>query len=162
MSDLYCDICGRQPVRAQIMLEGAKMLACGNCMRSGKVMLRFDEEATSASVGPVIFHQSAPSFDKGEDIVEGAGTIIRNAREKLRLPLTVVAEKLNEKESYIHAVEAGRVQPSLELAKKFEKEFQIKLIEVTGGEVTSTMTTKRFGALTLGDLLEKAPEKKKK
>ena len=95
MAELYCDICGKTPVRAQILLEGARMLACGRCMRGGKILHRFDDEG---SIQP----RPAPTtVSGGEEIVEGYGKIIRSAREKAGIPMAVVAERIKEKENYL-------------------------------------------------------------
>lgn len=162
MADLYCDICGRQPVRAQILLEGAKMLACGACMRSGKIIFRFEDDEEAANVASET-HIAKPSFDTGEEVVEDYAKIIRNSIDKLRLPLAVIAERINEKESYLHAIEGGRMNPSLEVARKLEKELSIKLIERGSDEVTTSVVSGgRFSEPTLGDLLSAAKNKKAK
>lgn len=156
MAELYCDICGKTPVRAQILLEGAKLLACARCMRGGKVVHRFyDEEGEPAIV------QTRPSgMGPGEDIVDGYGKIIKNARERARLPLSVVAERVNEKESYLNAIENERLKPTISVAKKLEKELKVKLVEKVEQAVgPSAASTKEFSEPTLADLLT---EKKKK
>jgi putative transcription factor len=160
--DLYCDICGRQPVRGQILLEGAKLLVCGSCMRSGKILHRFEDDEIGSEPSEPIQVRNTPSFDRGEEIIEDAAKLIRSTREKMKLPLQVMAERLNEKESYLQGVEGGRVQPSLELARKLEKELNIKLIEKTREEVTTSVSVKKFTPPTLGDMIEITPEKKKK
>ena len=153
MADLYCDICGKSPVRAQILIEGAKLLACGACMRSGKILIRFDEEP---KVAPV---EKSP-MESSEEIVEGYGRSIKNAREKLQLPLSVVAERINEKESFLHAIEGERLPPTIEVARKLEKELGIKLVEKVAASVSGTASpSKGFSAPTLGDMVE---SKKKK
>jgi putative transcription factor len=160
MGDLSCDICGRSPVRAQIMVEGAKLLACGACMGSGKVLHRFhdDEEAG----GPVVdAPRPAPELG-GEDIVDDWGAVIRQARDRTRLPLAVVAERISEKESYLDAIENGRLMPSLVVARKLEKELGIKLIEKTTASIAPSpaAASRSLSAPTLADML--SPEKKKK
>lgn len=158
MAELYCDICGRAPVRAQILVEGAKLLACGSCMRSGKVIHRFEEEDEG---GHIEFQK--PSNLKAEDeIVEGVGKIIKDARDRAKLPLAVVAERVNEKESYIDALENNRLTPSMAVARKLERELGIKLVEKVQPSVapSAPLSTGRPSAPTLGDML--VPEKKKK
>ena len=156
MSDLYCDICGRTPVRAQILVEGAKMLACAACMRSGKVLHRFEEDQPPPSDSPTIVMESS------EEIAEGYGRKIINARERLKLPISVVAERLKEKESYLHAIEHERLAPTLEVARKLEKELGIKLVEKVSASVTpSGPAPKRFSEPTLADMLETKKKKGK-
>ena len=42
--ELSCDICGAKHVKAQILLEGAKLLACSRCMKGGKILHYFRED----------------------------------------------------------------------------------------------------------------------
>jgi len=159
MVDLYCDICGKTPVRAQILLEGAKLLACGSCMRGGKILYRFEEDAEGA---PVQMPKAPPSsFEPREEIIEDCGKVIKKARDRLKLPLAVVAERISEKESYLDAIENGRLMPSLAVAKKLERELGIKLIQKTEQSVGSTATASgsKFSPPTLGDMVS---SKKKK
>jgi putative transcription factor len=157
MADLYCDICGKTPVRAQILVEGARLLACASCMRSGKVLHRFDDEhpATAAPATPA-------AMESGEEIKEGYGSIIRNAREKASLPLSVVAERVREKESYLNAIEHERFMPTIEVARKLEKELGIKLVEKVQASVGATAASaKSFSPPTLGDMIEAKKKKGK-
>ena len=148
--ELYCDICGKGPVRAQILIEGAKVLACGSCMRSGKVIHRFDDE------GAPVARPAPATVDSSEEIVEGFGNLIKRAREKAGLPLAVVAERIKEKESYLQALEHERFMPTMDVARKLEKELGIKLVEITksvaGG--AETMGKKGFSPPTLADMIE--------
>ena len=160
MGDLSCDICGRSPVRAQILVEGAKLLACGACMGSGKVLQRFHEEPQGG--GPVMdAPRPAPELG-GEDIVDDWAIVIRHARDGVKLPLAVVAERISEKESYLDAIESGRLMPSLVVARKLEKELGIKLIEKTAASIAPSPAaqSRNLSVPTLADML--SPEKKKK
>jgi putative transcription factor len=160
MGELFCDICGRGPVRGQILVEGAKLLACGSCMRSGKVIHHFQEDEASGPIPEA--PKPAPELGGGEDVVEDWGSIIKHARDSIKLPLAVVAERINEKESYLDAIETGRLMPSLHVAHKLEKELGIKLIEKSAPSIAPSpaASSGRFSAPTLADLI--APEKKKK
>ncbi len=159
MAELFCDICGRGPVRAQILVEGAKLLACGSCMRSGKVLHRFHEEEG----GPVIdAPKPAAELGGGEDIVDDWGPLIKHARDRAKLPLAVVAERISEMESYLDAIENGRLMPSIAVAHKLEKELGIKLIEKSSPSIAPSPAAQPRGVSTptLADML--SPEKKKK
>ena len=155
MADLFCDICGKAPVRAQILIEGARLLACGGCMRGGKVLHRFDDEGASLPMPAPV------TVETTEEIVEGFGKLIKGAREKSGLPVAVIAERISEKESYLTAIEHERLMPTAEVAHKLEKELRIKLVEKTQSVVgPSASAPKRFSEPTLADML--APEKKNK
>lgn len=152
MQDLYCDICGKGPVRAQILLEGARLFACGSCMRSGKILHRFDDESSL----PPSRVAGSSAIETTEEIVEGFGKTIKSAREKLGLPIAVVAERIKEKESYLAALEHERFLPTIEVARKLERELGVKLVEKTqsiaGGGIVGS--AKNFSEPTLADMVE--------
>ena len=77
------------------------------------------------------------------------------------LPVSVVAERINEKQSYLERIEREEIEPTFPVAKKLEKELRVKLIEKVAGSIAPTaQASKKFSAQTLGDLLES--EKKKR
>lgn len=157
MSDLYCDICGKAPVRALILVEGAKMLACASCMRSGKIIQRFDEDRP-----PSTLSEGSIVMESAEEIIEGYGKIISNAREKLKLPISVVAERIRERESYLNGVEHERFMPTLEVARKLEHELKVKLVEKVSATVTASGPgQKKFSEPTLADMLDTKKKKEK-
>jgi putative transcription factor len=152
MSKLSCDICGRDDVRAVILLEGAKMLACGSCMRSGKVIHRLDQDDGK----PLVREKPPPrGMEETREIVEDYGRRIKNARDKAQLRMAVVAERIKEKESYLDAIENQRIMPTFEVAKKLEKELNIKLIEKVDTSSTASVDTRpaKFKEPTLADML---------
>jgi putative transcription factor len=152
MGELYCDICGRTPVISQILLEGAKLLACGRCMKSGKIIHRFYEEGEQR---PII-QQRPGAMDSGEEVVDGYGRIIKQARERAKIPISVVAERISEKESYLTAIENERLKPTVAVAKKLEKELGVKLLEKTESSIapSAAAARKSFKEPTLEDMLE--------
>lgn len=160
MAELYCDICGRAPVRAQILVEGAKLLACGACMKSGKVIHRFEEEEGEE---PIEFSRPSP-MEPTEEVTEGFGKIIKDARDRAKLPLAVVAERISEKESYLDAIENERLTPSIAVARKLEKELGIKLVEKVQPSVapSTTLSKSKSPSPTLADMIEPAKKKKGK
>jgi len=126
-------------------------------MRGGKVLQRFDdlEGAAPGSLGA--------SAEATEEIVEDYAKIIRAARERAGLPLSVVAERISEKESYIHAIEGGRLGPTLEVARKLEKELGIKLVEKVAGAISSSGSgpAGSFTPPTLADMIDTKKKKGK-
>lgn len=154
---LSCDICGRAEARAIILIEGAKMVACGRCMRNGKIVHRLDEEGEEIPLRPA----SRGPMETSEEIIENYGKTIRKARDRMGLKMSVIAEKIREKESYLDAIENERLRPTFEVARKLEKELGIKLIEKVESEVVPDNLPKRgkFSEPTLADALF---EKKKK
>lgn len=154
---LSCDICGRDEARAIILIEGAKMVACGRCAHNGKILHRLDDEGVEIAGRP----PPRGSMEMSQEIVENYGKIIRRARDSMGVKMSVIAEKIMEKESYLDGIEKERLKPTFEVAKKLEKELGIILIEKVESEVLPDTATKRgkFTEPTLGDALF---EKKKK
>jgi len=73
------------------------------------------------------------------EVVEDYATRIKNAREKLGWSQEVLAVKVGESVNTIKRIEAGKLKPSIELARKLERILGIKLLEpvVEEGESTS-------------------------
>ncbi|MFH0737367.1 MAG: multiprotein-bridging factor 1 family protein [Candidatus Micrarchaeota archaeon] len=156
MAELYCDICGKGPVRAQILVEGAKMLACGGCMRIGKVLHRFDESGVAEhKIGPA-------AIETTEEVAEGYGKTIKDAREKAGLPMAVVAERISERESYLQAVEHERLMPTIGVARKLERELGIKLVEKSQSVAgPAANNPKSYSPPTLADMIETKKKKER-
>lgn len=150
--ELSCDICGANHVKAQILLEGAKLLACSRCMKSGKIIHYFRED-DSGPLKPMPAKPLPKNAATDEEIVEDWGTIIRKARQKRGLTIEQLASRVMERGNYMHAIESGRIMPTLETAKKIEKELKIKLIEKPEVSGPSIGVKKSFQEPTLGDML---------
>ena len=66
--------------------------------------------------------------EENEQVREGFGTAIRTRREEMKLPLKVLAEMLNEKESLLLRIEQEKTQPTTALRKKLERALGITLL----------------------------------
>ncbi len=156
--EMDCDICGKNDATAIALVEGAQVAVCHKCAKFGKVLYSLVdmEEQGKVAVG------SALASIESEEIVEGYAKLIKKAREEMGLPPAVVAERIREKESYLEKIEKGTLLPSLQVARKLEKELGIKLVESVREEVVPT-STKSSGFLepTLADLLQAKKTKKK-
>ena len=64
-----------------------------------------------------------------------------------------LAMKLNEKESIIHSIESGRMEPELSLAMKLETFLKINLIETVDESPGKQAKVSKTG-LTIGDMLK--------
>ncbi len=152
MDDSTCEICGRKNVKAVVSVEGAKLVVCGGCARGKKVLYFLDEETE----GPQdIRKMPRGKLEETEEIVEEYGKIIRGARQKMGLTVAVVAERINESESYLEHIEREELTPTFKVAKKLEKELGIKLVEKVQPSVSAAVEKKgEFREPTLGDILE--------
>jgi len=158
---ISCDICGRDEAFAVVLVEGAKMVACRGCTRGKKILHRLEEDEEGEVVQ--LRNSRKGPMDSEEEIVEGYGKIIKKARDRLSLKMAVVAEKINEKESYLDAIENERLRPTIAVARKLERELGIKIIEKVKEEQVASSSTKsaRFTEPTLADALIMQKKKEK-
>lgn len=159
MGEITCDVCGNNEATAIVLIEGAKIAACRFCARSGKILYRLHSEEQGAPA--VATRRVAPM--ESEEIVDGYARIIADAMTRMKLPIAVVAERISEKESYIHSIERGKLKPTLQTARKLEKELGVKLVEKVTDEVVpmSSRNNEGFRAPTLGDAIEFQKKEKK-
>lgn len=147
-----CEICGEGEAVFLISIEGAKMRACGDCARRGKIISRVTSfmPAKKGAQGA----QSRPVASRIEpEIVSDYAERIREARRKMTIGVDVVADMVFEKQSYLERVEAGKTLPSEALAKKLEKALGIKLFDDGGYAPSGEVSRKKAGGTTLGDLV---------
>lgn len=154
MEDSTCEICGRKGVRAVVSVEGAKLVACGGCARGKKILYYLEENEPVPE--PRQMERPRRGMEESEEIVDDYPERIKKARQKMGLPISVVAEKINEMESYLERIERGTITPTFAVAKKLEKELGIKLIEKVEASVAPSEHSKgkKFTEPTLGDMLE--------
>lgn len=156
--DATCDICGRGEPAAVVMIEGARLAACRRCATHGKTIHALANINDSFSLPEAPVHR--PKFAETEEIVDGFGAKIKNKREQMGLPLAVIAERINEKESYIDHIEREKLTPTILVARKIEKELGIKIVEKVHAETAQTMQKAASSKeATLAEFLEQ-PKKK--
>ena len=150
---MECEVCGGGEAQYLVVIEGAKLNVCSACSASGKMIKPL---FTPQAQGPAA---RAPKEEL--EVVEGFGSIIAGARKKMGLPIEVLAERINEKLSFLERVEHEKTLPDEKVAHKLEKELGIKLLRAA--EESAAPTTSRSGAgMTLGDILEVQKKEKKK
>lgn len=121
---MECEICGSPGAAHTILLEGNRLLVCGNCASLGKEIKR--EEAVKP--GRKVFAEPRDVEDDF-DFVENYGAIIKSAREHKGLTVEELSKKAYIKESFMHKIEQGRLKPELQMARKLENLLCITLIE---------------------------------
>jgi putative transcription factor len=151
-----CEICGSGEVEYIIEVEGAKMSVCRECSTVGKIIKRMPKEAMKSDAA------FQPARTKVElEVVDGYGAIIQNARKKLGLPIEVLAERINEKASFLERIEHQKTLPDEKVARKLEKELGIKLLEEVV-EQEAEGGGRSEAQITLGDIIELEKKEKKK
>ena len=137
---MQCEICGKKGEVFNVLVEGSEMEVCDKCSEFGSALKKEVKE---------IFVKNTKSVLVVDENYSG---IIKSAREKIGWKQSELASRMGIKESIVHKVESGINEPSIELAEKFEKIFNIKLIG-------SYSEKKEFNSVeskgvTIGDLLK--------
>ncbi|MFA5929842.1 MAG: multiprotein bridging factor aMBF1 [Candidatus Micrarchaeia archaeon] len=150
---MECEICGAEGAGYIVLVEGAKLNVCQDCSGAGK-LLRAPQPARDPDAQPA-------RGRKEMEVVDGFGGIIAAARKKMGLPLEVLAERINEKHSFLERVEHEKTLPDEKLAHKLEKELGIKLLQEVSSGVAVNVKDGQGKGMTLGDILEIQDRKKK-
>ncbi|MEM4576897.1 MAG: multiprotein bridging factor aMBF1 [Candidatus Nezhaarchaeales archaeon] len=147
---MLCELCGKpvmgKPVK--VWIEGAQLTVCQRCSRYGSIV----KTGTATTVRPQV-QLKRRGVKLGVEnlvLVNNYSALIRQARESMGLTQADLARLIGEKESIIRRLEGGRMAPTLELARKLEKQLKIRLYE----EVHETQEVPRPQSfqLTLGDV----------
>jgi len=140
-----CEVCGEREAVAVALIEGAKLRVCEECGSGGRVIAKL-----RARPAPM---KDALRQARELEIVADYAERIRAARERAKLPLEVVAERIAEKASYLERVERGATIPSESTARKLEKELGVKLLEEAYVGMPLAVKKEGGGGVTLGDLV---------
>ncbi len=135
-----CEICGsNSDTLTKVKIDLAVFRACEKCKHHGTIISE-PEKPKVISVKKVqeIVKQEAPikadvpvKSSTGEWIVvPDCAKIVSSSRQRLGLKQEELAMKINESLSLVRAVETGKL-PDLKLARKLEKFFNTKLLELT-------------------------------
>jgi uncharacterized protein (TIGR00270 family) len=144
-----CELCGRKTDSVTVVLvEDVEFRVCSRCAEGKKVVSKPKQRLQKAQ-----FPARNPEGQE-EILIANFGETIRKGREKMDLPLKVVAEMLNEKLSLLRRIEDQQVRPPAELCKKLERLLSIKLTErAKDYEETGGAQQKAGGKPTIGDFL---------
>jgi putative transcription factor len=165
---MQCEMCGRKAAEAVGSVEGTELRLCADCTKYGKdvrelqipVPENIKKKAAAAAVtAQAAAQQKAVKAEQKKFVItEGYASIVRNSRQKAGLTQKVLAAKIAEKETIIHKIETGHDAPSIALARKLEKFFGIRLIEIVTDGVYSQKG--HNPALTVGDIMKLRDRKK--
>ena len=140
-----CEICGKKTNKLyKIRVEGAELLVCEDCKKYGEVIGEVKERKE-------VIKPKIKIVEKEEEVVPDYDKIIRKIREKLKLTQEDFAKKIGIKESLLKGIEDGKKIPSLNLARKLEKMFNINLVEEVSFDKKDTKVEDK--GLTLGDVV---------
>ena len=142
-----CELCGKKDNLQEAIIEGSMLSVCKNCLSFGKAVILPKAKEEKKIPKKIEIEKTM------ELINEDFQNIIKKEREKLNLTQEELAKRLNEKESVIHHLESGELEPSLILAKKLENLLHVNLIEIYE-EKQKTKISLSDPTLTIGDLLK--------
>jgi len=154
-----CEVCGREirgkPYRR--VIEGARMVVCEQCSRFGS-----EEWSPKPTPPPRARLRRRDEVESAESLapVEGYGSLIREARERLRLEHKEFARILGEKISTVKNLEKEELVPNQALAQKIKRILKIDVLTRETAETTFIPSPQK-GAPTIGDLV-KLKERKDK
>jgi putative transcription factor len=165
---VYCEIFGR-PVRRRdariVYIEGAKLILCPECYRkvvkrgvsSEMASLKPEKKVpatTRVRPKPTVPSKPRRKYIENVEVVPDYAERVRKARERLGWSQRVLAEAIGEGENVIKRIEAGRLTPSVDQAKKLERVLNIKLLEpiVENNSLPQGFSGKFPTELTLGDI----------
>ncbi len=150
-----CEMCGKDEELVPALIEDVELMVCQRCTPFGKVIKRLvpaqkEREKKKKEKGNV-----KPLPEEREliqTIREDFPDIIRSKRERMGLKQEEFAKYLSEKESVIHKIESGSYTPSLELARKIEKQLGVSLVEEK--EIAPEHVKAKKEIFTIGDVLK--------
>lgn len=124
MIKIGCDMCGRAGELYRAIVEDVELNVCAGCSKFGKVM-----GAAGREEKKVQHHAAKGGGEKIEMLIENFAGLIKSKREQSGLTQKEFAMRINEKESVVHKIETGGLEPTIQLARKLEKMLKIRLIE---------------------------------
>ena len=140
---MNCELCGKRKELVLALVENSEMKVCSDCAKFGKVLREIKEVEEE--------EKKVEEEEFVEGIVEDYSKLIKDKREKMGLKQEELAKKLNLKESIIHKIEIGDLEPSIELSKRLENFLRIKLITEYNVKYKKIGVNDRV--MTLGDLI---------
>ena len=162
---MLCEMCGIESASLDTRkVSGSVLRLCSSCGEMGSQTSFRESIGHRAYVAQAL--EKRKQRERYEDIepeeydlVSNYGSVVRRAREKKGLDHASLASKISEKKSILTSVEAGNMKPNEKLIKKLENSLGIKLVEKVEVE-SAPRSNQSSKALTMGDLLKQAMEKK--
>ena len=142
---MQCELCGGSGNLVKARIEGVILTVCTSCSVLG--------EAIATPVQPKRKITAQLRQETVYTIAEGYSELIKKKREGLLLSQEDFAKKINEKISVIHNLESGKLEPSIDLARKLERSLGIRLVEENQVMRDTQVPGKKGIGLTIGDVI---------
>lgn len=163
---MECEMCGKTVGTRRYMVDGTVMNLGLECAKFGTPLDQPAPTGTKAALQQNLERRqdrmsSRSVYDQPEVVlVEDYGARVHKAREAKGWTHDQLGNKVQARVPELKQIEAGRLRPSDDVAKRLEKELGIKILEAVEAAPTSTKTKKAGSGLTIGDILRDALEKK--
>ncbi len=160
-----CEICGREvdeKLCRTVVVEGVTLKVCPQCYNR---LMRDKKHVSTITPKPkTVARTSTKKWSRARisrrileeeyEVVEDYAERIKRARQRMGWSQAVLAQKVREKENVIKRIEAGRLKPSIELARRLEKILGITLLEPIIDEEVSSPHSSGEDYYTIGDFIK--------
>lgn len=161
-----CEMCGREDRLRRAKVEGTELNVCGNCTKYGEV-IRTGNYHPSNSKRNNFKRKKLVKIEGPEyELVKDYNKIIQKVRQEKGMKQEDFANLINEKLSVLQKWEAGILKIRIGVAKRLERQFKIKLLNLVGNnnsesdeegeDSLSKFTSRKKGSdgMTLGDFIK--------
>ncbi len=143
---MQCELCGKDGQVVKARIEGVILTVCDGCGSLGDIL--------SAPPAAQKRYVSPPKQETVYTIVDNYSQMLKHKRESLGLTQEDFARKINEKISVIHHLESGKLEPSIDLARKLEKALGLRLVQENQLQHDADKSERKGAALTIGDIIQ--------
>ncbi|MFX0021677.1 MAG: multiprotein bridging factor aMBF1 [Candidatus Hermodarchaeota archaeon] len=161
--DKECPVCGSiiWGKGEKVLLEGARITVCYNCAQHGVKIHKPPTRTPQKKTYPYIKkdtpkrHVTKQDYAEEFEITPDYAKKIRIKRNSLGLNQDQFAQKLNEKPSLLRRIEAGKVEPTIKLAKKIEEVYNIIILKKSDAieaDIQNNKYMKKATGSSLGDI----------
>jgi putative transcription factor len=156
---MECELCGKkEPSLKHILIEGAEMWVCEECMRFGTLIpekSKRRQKGKGSKISTMSYDTSI--LEENTEFFPGWGRKIKEAREKKGLTREELGARIEEPTTVIAKYENEELFPTDKAVAAIEKELKITLKqEIPQAQPTSKSQSK----ITLGDVITKKGKKK--
>ena len=157
---MQCELCGNEcGDRGKIaVVDGVQMLLCPSCLRYAQSVKQENMPAVLKQRLLKRIHKTSKPKDIYEkmdkELIPDWHIVIRNARERKGFSREELGFRIGERTITIAKIENGELRPSDEVAKKLEKQLDIKLFEEVE-RISIPQHRDAVQGFTLGDFIKK-------
>jgi len=163
VSYAYCEMCGRPAPKREmkvVYVESVRLTVCQSCysrLVRGDIAKEIKEETSRVSTRvekPRTERKPGDRVLEEYEVVPDFAERVRQAREKLGLTQKALADLVKESENTIKRIEAGRLVPTIELARRLENVLMVKLLEPVVDKAEAYIPSpSKVRDVTLGDVV---------